>query len=37
MKCDNLEKVTTDNPEVLANLITYAEETYNKEDATQKL
>ena len=33
---DNLEKVSTDNPEVLANLITYAEETYNKEDATAK-
>ncbi|WP_252501915.1 fused isobutyryl-CoA mutase/GTPase IcmF [Sporosarcina sp. Marseille-Q4943] len=28
----NLEKVGTDNPEVLANLITYAEEMYNKED-----
>ena len=33
---DNLEKVSTDNPEILANLITYAEETYNKEDATAK-
>lgn len=28
----NLEKVGTDNPEVLANLITYAEEMYNKEN-----
>ncbi|MCM3744199.1 methylmalonyl-CoA mutase family protein [Sporosarcina luteola] len=28
----NLEKVGTDNPEVLANLITYAEEMYDKEN-----
>ena len=29
---DNLEKVDTDRPEVLANLITYAEEMYNEEN-----
>ena len=28
----NLEKVGTDNPEVLANFITYAEEMYDKEN-----
>ncbi|MCG7343881.1 methylmalonyl-CoA mutase family protein [Sporosarcina sp. ACRSL] len=28
----NLEKVSTDKPEVLANLITYAEEMYDKEN-----
>ncbi|MFS0690499.1 fused isobutyryl-CoA mutase/GTPase IcmF [Sporosarcina sp. 179-K 8C2 HS] len=31
-KIANLEKVGTDNPEVLANLITYAEEMYDKEN-----
>ena len=31
-KIANLEKVSTDNPEVLANLITYAEEMYDKEN-----
>lgn len=31
-KIANLEKVGTDNPEVLANLVTYAEEMYNKEN-----
>ena len=31
----NLEKVGTDNPEVLANLITYAEEMYDKENPPQ--
>lgn len=29
---DNLEKVDTDRPEVLGNLITYAEEMYNEEN-----
>ena len=33
---EDLEKVTTENPEVLANLITYAEEMYDKDDATRK-
>ncbi|MFD1929395.1 fused isobutyryl-CoA mutase/GTPase IcmF [Sporosarcina siberiensis] len=32
----NLEKVTTENPEVLANLITYAEETYDKDNSDAK-
>lgn len=32
----NLEKVSTSNPEVLANLITYVEEAYNKDDAAAK-
>ena len=31
-KIANLEKVGTDNPEVLANLVTYAEEMYDKEN-----
>ncbi|MCZ2257510.1 fused isobutyryl-CoA mutase/GTPase IcmF [Sporosarcina sp. G11-34] len=33
---DNLKIVTTDKPEVLANLITYAEKTYNQEDKAAK-
>ena len=33
---EDLENVSTDNPEVLANLITYAEEMYNKEDDNAK-
>ncbi|MCZ2258727.1 fused isobutyryl-CoA mutase/GTPase IcmF [Sporosarcina sp. G11-34] len=33
---EDLEKVSTDNPEVLANLITYAEEMYNKDDDNAK-
>ena len=32
----DLEKVSTDNPEILANLITYAEEMYNKDDDNAK-
>ncbi|MHA6258966.1 fused isobutyryl-CoA mutase/GTPase IcmF [Sporosarcina sp. CAU 1771] len=32
----NLEKVSTSNPEVLANLITYAEESYNKDNPAAK-
>ncbi|WP_438314932.1 fused isobutyryl-CoA mutase/GTPase IcmF [Sporosarcina sp. FA9] len=32
----NLQKVSTETPEVLANLITYAEETYNKDDSDAK-
>ena len=30
---ENLEKITADHPEVLANLITYVEEMYGKNDA----
>ena len=33
---DNLQKVTTETPEILANLITYAEETFNKDDKNAK-
>ena len=32
----DLENVTTENPEVLAKLITYAEEMYDKDDETAK-
>ena len=33
---EDLENVSTENPEVLANLITYAEEMYNKDDDNAK-
>lgn len=33
---ENLGKVSTSNPEVLANLITYAEEAYGKDNAAAK-
>ena len=35
-KIEDLEKVSTENPEVLANLITYAEEMYDKDDEIAK-
>ena len=35
-KISDLENVSTDNPEVLANLITYAEEMYDKDDDNAK-
>ncbi|WP_210470214.1 fused isobutyryl-CoA mutase/GTPase IcmF [Sporosarcina sp. 6E9] len=35
-KIEDLESVTTENPEVLSKLITYAEETYDKDDETAK-
>ena len=35
-KIEDLENISTDHPEVLANLITYAEEMYDKDDDNAK-